>query len=301
MSPYISSLSDDHKKEESVKLQVLICTYGHEGIQRVAKALHPRVEGVEYLVSIQENAYDKDFPMPKELDREDFKLFVTLTKGLSINRNIALSQATAPLLLISDDDADYTAEGLKAVIEAFDNNPQADIIAFQYASSSTHKFYPKESVSLQRPPKGYFISSIEIAMRRKSIQGKIWFNENFGIGAIFPSGEEDIFLCDCFAHGLNGIYIPKIIVRHDGTTTTDRNLMLPSRPQTKGAVFLRLHPHDWTLRMLMHTLREFPLWMKGMVPSPFSYLCNWMKGVRMAKKLKVFPTPDLSIYYPCHE
>lgn len=37
----------------AIKLQVLICTLGEAGIQRVAKGEHPHVPGVEYLVSWQ--------------------------------------------------------------------------------------------------------------------------------------------------------------------------------------------------------------------------------------------------------
>ena len=292
---------ENENRAKQPELQVMICTYGREGIQRVAAGSHPKVEGVEYIVCIQKNPTEEEYPIPKELEREDFKLFTTNTKGLSVNRNIALSHASAPLLLISDDDADYSEEGLKTVIETFREYPHTDIIAFKYASTSSHKFYPTESASLANPPKGYFVASIEIAMRRKSIQGKIWFNENFGIGATFPSGEEDIFIHDCLDLGLKGIFMPKTIVRHDGTTTSERNLKLPSRSQTKGAVFLRIHPHDWFLRMIAHALREFPLWRKGHSLSPFSYCMNWLKGARMAKRLKVFPTPNYFNYYKSHE
>lgn len=279
------------------QLQVMISTYGAEGLQRVVSAAHPKVEGVQYLVGFQKDIDEGDLNIPEELTRDDFKIFTSGTKGLSINRNIVLSKASAPLLLISDDDADYTEEGLKAVIDAFQDKPEADIIAFRYASAYAKKYYPQESVSLNNPPKGYFVSSIEIAMRRKAVQGNIWFNENFGVGATFPSGEEDIFIKDCLEKGIKGIYVPKTIVRHDGPTTSARNLMLPSRPQTKGAIFLRLHPLDWPLRMLAHSIREIPLWRKGIVPSPLSYCRNWLKGVKMAHKLKVFPTSDYSFQY----
>lgn len=285
-------------KNHDIQLQILICTCGNEGIVRVASGQHPKVIGVEYIVSWQtkeENA------LPETLQREDFIVYRSYTNGLSINRNIALSKATAPIVLISDDDADYTTEGLNTVINAFRENPNTDIIAFEYASSTQQKHYPTKSFSLAHPPKGYFVSSIEIAMRRESVQGKIWFNENFGIGAPFPSGEEDIFLKDCLDNGLNGIFIPKTIVRHDGTTTSERNLMSSSRPQTKGAVFLRLHPNDWLLRMIAHAIREYPLWRKCIVPSPFSYCINWIKGVSKARRLKAFPTPNYSTEYSCDE
>lgn len=279
---------------EDIKLQVLICTYGADGIDRVALGKHPKTDGVEYLVSWQAS---EGVAVPDAIQREDFKIYRTNTKGLSKNRNHALSKATAPLLLISDDDVDYTPEGLNAVMDSFGQNPGMDILTFKYDSSASSKQYPSRTFTLDFPPKGYFTSSIEMAFRRDALQGKIWFNESFGIGATFPSGEEDIFIKDCLNSGLKGRFLPCIIARHDEETTSGRNLKLPSRPQTKGAVFLHLHPKDWFLRMIRHAIKEIPQWRKGNVPSPLSYCLNWMKGVRMAKKVKVFPTPDYSKEY----
>ncbi len=276
----------------------MICTYGKDGIERVAAANHPHTEGVEYLVSWQK---DGASDIPTALLRNDFKIVASDTKGLSKNRNIALSNATAPLLLVSDDDVVYTKERLHAVIDAFDTHQEADILTFRYESSSHSKFYPSLQCDLSTPEKGYYLTSFEIALRKDSVRGKIWFNENFGIGALFPSGEEDVFIKDCLDSGLKGLFIPLTINRHDGTTTSGRNLMLPSRPQTKGAVFLRLHPRQWPLRMIAHALREIPLWRKGLVPSPLSYCLNWIKGVKIARQKCVFPTPDYSSSYLDHE
>lgn len=277
-----------------VKLQVLICTYGEDGINRVTNGLHPKTKGVEYLISWQAS---EGVDVPDSLQREDFRIYRTNTRGLSKNRNHALSKATAPFLLISDDDVDYTPEGLNAVIDSFEQNPDMDILTFKYTSVTASKHYPRHPFFLKNPAKGYFVTSFEIALRRKNIKGKVWFNENFGIGAHFPSGEEDVFIKDCLELGLTGQFLPITITRHDGSTTSERNLKLPSRPQTKGAVFLHLHPKDWFLRMIVHSVREIPQWRKGKVPSPLSYCLNWMKGVRMAKKMNVFPTPDYSKVY----
>lgn len=281
-----------------IQLQVMICTLGPDGIRRVANASHPHVNGVEYLVSWQTDGY---YPIPKELERPDFRIITSKTRGLSVNRNIALSNASAPILLISDDDVDYTEVGLCSVIDAFLRNPDKDIITFRYISASHSKFYPNQACSLDTPEKGYFVTSFEIAFRRQSVQGKIWFNEYFGIGALFPSGEEDLFIRDCLDARLKGIFLPVTVARHDDSTTSGRNLMLPSRPQTKGAIFLCLHPHQWPLRMIAHALREIGPWRKGLVPSPLSYCYNWLKGVRKACRMNVFPTPDYCTKYPCHD
>lgn len=284
--------------EPHIELEVLICTYGADGIKRIAQCKHPEIPGVSYLVSWQSS---EDIDVPDALLRKDFKIFHTESKGLSKNRNNAFSRSTAPYLLISDDDIDYSEKGLKSVIESFHKNPDADIITFRYGSIDSKKQYPNKITSLQYPPKGYFVTSFEIALKSASIKGKKWFNENFGIGATFPSGEEDVFIKDCLNAGLKGIFLPITIARHEGATTSERNLMLATRPQTKGAVFLHLHPHDWPLRMISHALREIPLWRKGIVPSPLSYCINWLKGARRAKKMKIFPTHDYSYKYLSHE
>ncbi|MBO5445263.1 MAG: glycosyltransferase family 2 protein [Muribaculaceae bacterium] len=281
----------------TVKLQVLICTYGADGIARLAQSRHPKVSGVEYLVSWQT---DGSTTVPESLVRYDMKIYPVSGKGLSANRNHALVRATAPLLLISDDDVVYTEENLLNVISAFDDNADADILTFRYDTLNCHKTYPERQVSLACPPKGYFISSIEIAFRRDSIQGRIWFNENFGIGAIFPSGEEDVFIHDCLSAGLTGRFIPATVARHDGDTTTQRTAMLPSIPLTKGAVFIHTHPADWLPRMAIHALRESRGWFRGRALSPFSYVRNWLRGVRLARRLRVFPTPDYSAKYLRH-
>lgn len=275
-------------------LQVMICTYGEDGIRRLAQGKHPEMPEVEYIVSWQIHA---STPVPAELVRRDMKIFRTATKGLSVNRNHALSKATAPLLLISDDDVDYTEEMLKNVIEEFEKHPECDILTFRYESGEFGKTYPEESFLLSRPLKGYFLSSIELAFRRGTVQNRIWFNENFGIGAVFPAGEEDIFLYDCLKSGLNGRFIPFTIARHDSDTTSVRNRMLHEHVMTKGAVFLHTHSYDWILRMFSHAVREIPLWRKGKGLSPVSYMRNWLKGVSTAKKLSVFPTPDYSDKY----
>lgn len=82
-----------------MRLQVLICTIGAEGIARVLKAVHPRVEGVGYLVSWQQP--DGDIPVPQELaERQDFQVFIHRSHGISRNRNFAISCASAPLCLM---------------------------------------------------------------------------------------------------------------------------------------------------------------------------------------------------------
>ena len=258
---------------QDIRLQVLICTLGDEGIRRVAAACHPQVCQVEYLVSWQ--LPEGDLPVPEALQRPDFRIVKSYTRGLSRNRNAAIEAASAPLCLISDDDVIYNADNLQGIIRHFDENPETDILTFRYASASEAKTYPDRPFPLDSPPKGYYASSIEIAFRRDSVAGKIRFNENFGIGARFIAGEEDIFIYDALRAGLSGRYIPFDIARHDDLSTSARLYADPALITAKGAVFTHIHPASWPLRMLVHALRNIK---NNNGISTFRYLKSWLNG-----------------------
>lgn len=278
-------------------LQVLICTFGYEGIRRVARGNHPRVNGVEYLVSWQLPEGRPE--LPEELDRPDFRVMVSRSRGLSRNRNEALEASGAPLLLISDDDLDYSREGLEGVIRAFGDNPDCDLLTFRYESGDGDSHLPDFSFPLDHPAKGYYVISFSIAVRASEVRGKIRFNENFGIGGrLFPCGEEDLFVNDCLKSGLSGKYLPLTICCHEGKTTASRTDIATGIIEAKGAVMSAVHPLTWPLRMGMHLLRQCkppsgPDGKKrrdGILP-PLQYLKSWLAGVMKARRHKVFRTP----------
>lgn len=264
------------------RLQVMICTFGKEGIARVTASSHPIVDGVEYLVGWQLPDGDAEIPM-ELIERPDFHIFKEKSRGLSRNRNLLLSKATAPILLISDDDVDYTSEQLIKLIDEFDRNPDYGLMTFKYDSVNSKKDYPDNEFDLDRPAKGYFPTSFEIAFRIDILRKGILFNELFGIGAEFPSGEEDVFLYECLKNGIKGKFVPMIICRHDGTTTSERDYMKCSYIQTKGAVFSIIRPCSWPLRMIVHALRK-PFGRSSLKAS-LSYIREWLKGVSRLRSL----------------
>lgn len=285
-----------------IQLQLQVCTLGLQGLERLARTQRPQVDGVEYLVScqlpIEKSAQAiatnqaEVLQMASEelkafLQRKDVKLHIIHSRGVSKNRNNALSLATAPLSLLSDDDVDYTAEGLQAIIQAFEQAPQADVISFQFwqGEQQNQKFYPDKAFHHQHPPKGFYISVIEIAFRTKKVQAHCLFNENFGIGAEhFPSGEEDILLKDMLKAGLNCVYEPICICSHPSLSTGTRRFADPVFLQCKGAIFSYIHPNTWLLRLVKGAITEG----RKKRVSPWIFLSNTLKGVCLAKRLKVF-------------
>lgn len=238
------------------KLQVLIATYGQEGLGRISARRLPEIEGVGYLVSCQ--TPEGTPAIPASLIRDDLKVIFSPTRGLSKNRNILLRESSAPYCLIADDDLDFIPAGLQAIIEAFDKSPGLDIIALQYSNQGgeTKIKYPDAPFDLDRPPKGYFISSVELAFRRESIiKERIFFNENFGVGSKYPCGEEDLWLHDGLHQGLKGEYRPAMIAVHYGLSTGIRNMGDPLVLRAQGAVISRLNPRSGFLRVILKAWR----------------------------------------------
>lgn len=201
-------------------LEVLICTYGNDGINRVAKMDLPKVEGVKYLVSWQTN--ELSLLLPKELYRNDLRVYTTTSKGLSNNRNHSIDKATGDICLIADDDITYTSEQLLAVINTFKENSNTNIALFRY-SGGDNKQYPNYEFNLNsQNPKGYYITSFEIAFRRKSIPSTLRFDTRFGVGTSMPAGEEFLFIHQAMNHGLRCRFFPITITHHEGLTTGSR-------------------------------------------------------------------------------
>ncbi|MDE6811404.1 MAG: glycosyltransferase [Muribaculaceae bacterium] len=263
------------------KLQVLIVAYGRKGIESVARLSHPRVEGVEYIVSWQ---YADDEPViPSVLqEREDFTVIPTPTRGVARNRNLTLDAATAPVVLESDDDVFYTEEQLLSVIRAFEEHPDADYIHFHYHSDENPIRMWDFQFDMKKPPRWWYMGgAIEMAFRLEPIRrNNIRFNELFGIGSEFPAGEEDLFINDVVKAGLKAIYLPITIVTHPGTSTAMRMETTDSFIRTKGAVFMYLHPHTWPLRMLAHA-RRFSKSPREII----RYIRAWLRGARDLKKI----------------
>ncbi|MCH5214803.1 MAG: glycosyltransferase family 2 protein [Muribaculaceae bacterium] len=264
------------------KLQVLIAAYGPDALKRIADLRHPKVEDVEYLVSWQRH---DDAPIPEEIaSRDDFTVLRSSSVGLCNNRNHLLLNASADLLLISDDDIEYSTDDLTAVVQAFDTHPEAHFLSFKFRSECASKFYPDFIYSLSKAPKGTYVTSFELAFNRKKLlQDGTWpllkFDPAFGInGTRFIAGEEDILVDSLLRNGLSGLFIPQYVCTHNHPTTAQRMDDPVRLTETKGAVMWHVKRRTRHLRMLAHAWRE----RKGLLGF-FGFCRAWLRGERFER------------------
>ncbi len=147
-------------------------------------------------------------------------------KGLSKARNAGLKHVEGSILTFSDDDCWYENSCFEEVQTSF-NNTNSDILCFQIydpIQNVYYKEYPSDSQQTV-PLKGLFRkSSIEIFLSLEKVKIEdIAFDEQFGLGAKYPSGEENIFLFSLYNKGYKKIsYIPKKIIFHKKPTMESR-------------------------------------------------------------------------------
>ena len=130
-------------------------------------------------------------------------------RGLSKSRNEALDNAHSDTVIFSDNDIKYENDAFIKIDSAFSADPEAAVLVF-FIERPERKapVYPRESLMDKIHMMKIF--SPEIALRRSLIKD-LRLNEEFGAGAKYSMGEENIFLFEAKRRGLKIKYIPEKI------------------------------------------------------------------------------------------
>ena len=136
-----------------------------------------------------------------DYDGNHFQMITTDTKGVGKNRNIALAFSSADILLFADDDVVYNQGFDKNVIASFEKFPKADVIVFGMDLTKEGEVYNRvrgRDKILNRWNALHYGTYV-IAIKRKAVlTSNLHFSELFGGGCVFSSGEDSLFLLDCF-------------------------------------------------------------------------------------------------------
>lgn len=133
------------------------------------------------------------------------RMLSTDTKGVGINRNLALQMAQGDILLFADDDVTYYDDGLQGVIDAFHELPDADIIFFAMDYTRNGEVFDRRRHKTKRLHiyNSLRYGAARMAIRREALESKsLSFTKLFGGGCRYSSGEDTIFIVDAIRSGL---------------------------------------------------------------------------------------------------
>lgn len=185
----------------------------------------------------------------------------TSSRGLSYSRNIGIDNSFSEIILFADDDLVYI-DNYKEIIEnEFNKNKDIDIIAFQVQGiEKEFKRYnnKKERVGFLKSMK---ISSVEIAIKSDSIKKyNLRFNEEFGSGAKYSMGEENIFLYECLKKDMRVITVPiKIADLHIESSTWFKGFN-KKYLHDRGAIFTAMSKKFSVFLILQFAIRKRALY-----------------------------------------
>ncbi|MBQ7583471.1 MAG: glycosyltransferase [Lachnospiraceae bacterium] len=175
-------------------------------------------------------------------------------RGLSKSRNLALFESTDDICIFCDNDVKYTDDAPAIIEDAFERYPGAGVICFFIERPERHEPV-RRSEGLMSKKDMMRIFSPEIAVR-KSLLGGLRFDEDFGAGAEYRMGEENIFLFEAARRGIQRVYIPVKIAEtlpNESTwfTAYDRDFYI-----SRGANYEAMDGRLWHILTWQNLIRK---------------------------------------------
>lgn len=193
-------------------------------------------------------------------DYKTVRVINSFEKGLSKSRNLGIKNAVAKIVLIADDDVEFVEGFEKVIVDEFEINKNAHLISFnnirigeEKPRNNSKTGYKHNFRTIKK------VCSIEIAFRLNTIIKKeILFNEKFGLGSFFETGEEYLFLRTLIIKNVAAYFNPSIIVKH-GILSSGENIKSDKLLYARAGLFKDIRgvfSIFWLLKYLFFLLRK---------------------------------------------
>ncbi|HEM4130164.1 TPA: glycosyltransferase family 2 protein [Streptococcus suis] len=232
---------------------VLVATLDHENVDQLLEEMN--LNTVETIVINQSRSAREETIVEQ---REYATIVHSCALGLSASRNEALSYAGIDVICqVADDDLVFVDNYQEIVNKAYHEYPDADVIIF-YVDFENHAIKrPKLSQGKMSYLDAMRASSVQISFKKSSLDKVgILFDERFGIGAQYGSGEETILLFDALRKGLKLYSYPeKIASLKERESHWDRS-NTPENCRKRGAIYKRMSPNWYWLLIFQFAIRK---------------------------------------------
>lgn len=235
------------------RLDIAISTYGPEGIGRIARQQLPQTDGVRYVVSWQSH---DDEPVPESVaKRKDIFIYRFDRVGQSHNRNNSLAHCSSDLVLIADDDVEYSEAGIQQALAYMESHPDTAMFSFIVKRPGSPAYPAQETLFKGRYPKNYSVGAYEIAVRRSKI-GNLQFHPAFGLNSPdMHGGEDELFHLTGLRRGLECRFAPIIIGSHPHAHTGFGKAMSAQTLRAQGCISTLMYPYSFAPRLILKAFR----------------------------------------------
>ena len=232
------------------KFEILCVTMNQEDFSKISEMnVHSDI--------VYANQAEKNSIAEMHFDGHTARMITTNTRGVGINRNIALQYAKGDICLFADDDVVYKDDLERIVLSEFEVHPDADVFIFHLSTDDPirqQKAYKKSRkvTPWEQMPWGGFRIAVKLSSIRRA---NVWFSTLVGGGCIFPSGEDSLWLTEAKKKGLKFYVSDKTI----GNVSFDRSSWFTGFDEKyyygKGAYCKAAYGNTWKLRIIYYALR----------------------------------------------
>ena len=195
--------------------------------QRVGNIVQPPLHkdwNIAIIIQNPENMAWRGSGLAELVMRDDLEIQELNSIGVAKSRNRAIWLARGEYLVFSDDDIHFDVAGLEAAVKFLDENPQYSLLLAQAVDETgrLRKRYPKGVEELNKFNSAR-AATYEMIIRVEAVrQLGVWFDEEFGAGAINYLGDEYIFIVDLMKAGGKAVFAPITIAMHPNDSSGSR-------------------------------------------------------------------------------
>lgn len=182
-------------------------------------------------------------------------------RGVGLSRNTAWMRADADILLFADDDLVYEDEICEKIIKIFEENSKIDMFVFDIDIINDNREI-KNYRAIRHMHKLHWYNAMRygacrFAIRRKALlRANISYSHMFGGGTPFGSGEDSLFLIECFKKKLNVFAYPLKIASVDSQESSWYRGADDKYYEDKGTLYYRCFPKIYPLIFVIYSARN---------------------------------------------
>lgn len=182
-------------------------------------------------------------------------------RGVGLSRNTAWMRSDADIILFADDDLVYEDRFHEGVIKAFEENSDIDMFVFDVDIVNDYREI-RNYRKIQSMHRLHWYNAMRYGACRFAIRREVLFKANisyslmFGGGTPFGSGEDSLFLIDCFKKKLRVYAHPLKIASVDSQESSWYKGADDKYYQDKGALCYKCFPVIHPLLFIIYSLRN---------------------------------------------
>lgn len=186
-------------------MQILVVTMNRNDLELVEKM---NIKS-DVLIANQTDRYDYQ----KENENFSKEMISTNTRGVSINRNIAISCSSpdAEYIMFLDDDIVLNNDYLDIINNEFNKHPYAEAIKFSLSAMEGERHRIKKPIKFCKANRKLIgpVGVCGIVIKKETIKKyNLFFNQKFGPGAENFCGEDTLFLSNMLKKKIKFYFSP---------------------------------------------------------------------------------------------